>query len=57
MTDDGGRWYRRFGACLLLIMLLIMLPVVGLILVTDCWQVKDALTAGEIGRASCRERV
>jgi signal transduction histidine kinase len=47
MTDDGGRWYRRFGAHLLLILLLIMLPVAGLILVTDCWQVKDALTAGD----------
>ncbi|MFA7562376.1 MAG: HAMP domain-containing sensor histidine kinase [Methanoculleus sp.] len=47
MTGGDGRWYRRFGARLLLIMLLITLPVIGLILVADCRQVEDALTAGD----------
>ncbi|MCT8338099.1 HAMP domain-containing histidine kinase [Methanoculleus sp. Afa-1] len=45
--NDGGRWYRRFGTHLLLIMILITLPLVGLILAVDCQQAEEALTAGD----------
>ena len=46
-TGGGGRWRRRFGTHLLLIMILITLPVIGLISVLDCREVEEAMTAGD----------
>ena len=45
--NDVVRWYRRFGAHLLLVMILITRPLVGVILAVDCRQAEEALTAGD----------
>ena len=44
---DGGRWHRRLGTHLLLIMILITLPVIGLITALDYREVEETLIAGE----------
>ena len=57
-TGGSGRKVRRFGTCLMLVMILITVPTIGLISALDYWQVERGLIAdGDLLREQTEKSV